>query len=583
MLLILVIVAIVVAVTAGGLSVYSLLREEDSPSEQTSKFMPADTQIYFSLNLRPGNDQLRKLRDILERFREHPNFQSKIDQLLDDAKVETGVDMEEDIFPWLGPELAIGFVNVVGSAVGAATGGAPLVVAMLGTSDSVQALSVIQDWTRYLAQEEGLKFVTGTYEGLTVFSEQDDEQHYVVMEDYVLFATDRDLLEDTIARVRDDNTTGSLYASPRFQQARDALPDRRISTLYVDSNAVWKDARLQLGDTLSAQVRRQLNDLIPDWVTVSGSLMDRGTRLVVSYATPKEVLETPIPATSRASARMLPPDTMAFVSFAVEPSLDELRKQLGDQKISELGPDPNETEAFASELGLDIDEESTLGHVLDQLLDRFKEALGLELEQDFLSWMTGEFSLALLPTDFRGLTTDPPSEALEAAAFVQFNAEERARVAAVMDDVVKLLEDEFGLQGDRVSYDGGAGMVFDLRELTGSAVYRPGYLVLGDHLIISTNADTLQLAASINQGQGDSLATEPEYSRVLGEVTGIGNSLIYVNIGEITKEAVAALDPEDRSEYQESVEPFVEPLRSLLMTADTQEDVSRFYIVLTVE
>ena len=70
---------------------------------------------------------------------------------------------------------------------------------------------------------------------------------------------------------------------------------------------------------------------------------------------------------------------------------------------------------------------------------------------------------------------------------------------------------------------------------------------------------------------------------MLGEVTGIGNSLIYVNIGEITKEAVAALDPEDRSEYQESVEPFVEPLRSLLMTADTQEDVSRFYIVLTVE
>ena len=583
LLLIMVIVLIVGAVTAGGLSVYSLLREEVPPSEQTSKFLPADTQIYFSLNLRPGNDQLRKFRDILARFRQHPNFQSKLDELLDNAKVETGVDLEEDVLPWLGPELAIAFVDVVGSAVGAATGGAPLVVAMLGTSDPVQALSVLQDWTRYLAQEEGLKFATETYEGFTVFSEQDDDQHYVVMEDYVLFATDRELLEDTIDRVRDDNTTGSLYASPRFQRARDALPDPRFSTMYLDSGAVWKDARLQLGDTLPAQVRRQFNDLIPEWVTVSGSLLDMGTKLVVSYAAPKEALETPIPANSQASARLLPPDALAYVSFAVEPSLDELRKQLGDQKISELGPDPYETEAVASELGIDIDEESTLGHVLDQLLDRFKEALGLDLEQDFLSWMTGEFSLALLPTDFRGLTTDPPSEALEAAAFVQFDAGDRDRVAAVMGDVVKLLEDGLGLQGDQVSYDGGAGVVFDLRELTGSAVYRPGYLILGDHLIISTNADTLELVASINQGQRDSLATGPEYSRVLGEVTGTGNSLVYVNIGEITKRAVAAIDPVDRSEYQESVDPFVGPLSSLLMTVDTQDDVSRFYIVLSIE
>ena len=315
LLLILVIVAVVGAATAGGLTTYLLLREEVSPSEQTSKFLPADTQIYFSLNLRPGNDQLKKFRDIFARFREHPNFQSKIDELLDDAMVETGMDLVEDVIPWLGPELAIAFVDVVGSAVGAATGGAPLAVAMLGTSDSVPALSVIQDWTRYLTQEEGLKFATETYEGLTVFSEQDDEQHYVVMEDYVLFATDRELLED-----------------------------------------------------------------------------------------------------------------------------------------------------------------------------------------------------------------------------------------------------EFGLQGDQVSYGGGAGVVFDLRELTGSAVYRPGYLILGVHLIISTNADTLELVASIIQGQSDSLATKPEYSRVLGEVTGTGNSLIYVNIGEITKGAVAALDPEDRSEYQKSVEPFVGPL-----------------------
>ena len=205
------------------------------------------------------------------------------------------------------------------------------------------------------------------------------------------------------------------------------------------------------------------------------------------------------------------------------------------------------------------------------------------LERDFLSWMTGEFAFALLPTDFKGISNDPPTDALQAAAFIQFDADKRDEVVGAMAKVVDLLQDNFDLQGEQVFYGDGTGVVFDLTDLVGSPVYHPGYLILGDHLSIATTRETLELVASIQQGQPDNLATDFEYSRVTQEVGGTMNPLIYVNIKEITQRAVAALDQDARQDYREKVEPFVGPMRALLMAGDTQQELSRFYVILSIE
>ena len=47
------------------------------------------------MNIRPGNDQLRKFSQIAERFRKHPNFQPKIDDLVQETKDETDIDLEK--------------------------------------------------------------------------------------------------------------------------------------------------------------------------------------------------------------------------------------------------------------------------------------------------------------------------------------------------------------------------------------------------------------------------------------------------------------------------------------------------------
>ena len=71
--------------------------------------------------------------------------------------------------------------------------------------------------------------------------------------------------------------------------------------------------------------------------------------------------------------------------------------------------------------------------------------------------------------------------------------------------------------------------------------------------------------------------------RLTKEVTGTRNPLIYANIGVIREAVITALDSEGLREYHDEVEPFVGPLRALLISQETQEGLINFSIILTIE
>ena len=275
LLLVLIVVAVLAVAIAGGLTAYFVLRTE-TVSEQTAKFLPADTQIYYSLNLRPGTDQLKKFRDILERFRQHPNFQEQIDDLYDEAEDETGVDLREEVLPWLGPELAVGVIDVVESAIAGAANGLPQYVVFVGTRDSEATSVVLEDFLGFLETKEDIKYERDTYREFLVWREPNSDERLALTDDYVLFASDMDLMEDTIDRIKTDDSSGSLFESDRFQAARDAIPFARFSMLYIDTDTIWKDALRLTDQDARNQLRDLFGDLIPEWVAVTTSFIDTG-------------------------------------------------------------------------------------------------------------------------------------------------------------------------------------------------------------------------------------------------------------------------------------------------------------------
>ena len=80
------------------------------PGEQTAQILPPDTDGYLSINLRPGLSQLQKMDAVFSNWSDNPALQTQLEELLGGLEFDTGISInfEEDILPWLGPELALG-------------------------------------------------------------------------------------------------------------------------------------------------------------------------------------------------------------------------------------------------------------------------------------------------------------------------------------------------------------------------------------------------------------------------------------------------------------------------------------------
>ena len=71
--------------------------EAKKPSEQTAKFLPEETVVYFSMNLRPGLGQLTKFMEIIRRFEENASFGDRSDEALEDIEDETDLALREEL------------------------------------------------------------------------------------------------------------------------------------------------------------------------------------------------------------------------------------------------------------------------------------------------------------------------------------------------------------------------------------------------------------------------------------------------------------------------------------------------------
>ncbi len=133
------------------------------PHEQTARYLPPDTQFYLSVNLRPGVDQLSKIKKIYDRFKTDEKFGEAIDDLFDQIEDDSRIDVREDVLPWLGPEIAIALVDFDISTESAE------IVGFFGTTDPEDTSRFLDRFLDYLEKEGETKFAEGSYKRYVKF------------------------------------------------------------------------------------------------------------------------------------------------------------------------------------------------------------------------------------------------------------------------------------------------------------------------------------------------------------------------------------------------------------------------------
>ena len=555
---------VVVAVVAVGLAMYfrlvpipgpilALLLDLKEP-EHSARYYPPDTLAYAWVTLAPGGGQLGDMQDIFERFSEYPAFVDLIDDLQDDFKEETGVDFEEDVMPWIGPEGGAGVIQIAdvtqhGLAFddGIEVWDNVTVGATVGIRDKDAAADFMVKWREYMSEATDANFVPGRHRGFDTWVDERAYQAYALTDDWLVFATDRKTLESILGRI-DGDDGGSLADTDNFKAARAALPERRFSSIYLDyEQAIELAEDFTLGlSPLAPGMPGPIAfaDQAPAWVAGSTTWVERGivtetvSPAITGFGLESRVLQEP--------AGLLPDDTLGFIAGAFDPDVDHWRVALAEYRLVDAPPWPELLDEINTALAeaspdrdITLDEDATLSDALDAGFDAVEEITGIDLEEDFFDHLAGEAMLAVQEFDFDDVEEDPAGNAIDAVAMLSYREDGKGELSDTMDEIPDLLEDYVGL--DAKSVDVGAkddATVFGFGLLgmmmpVGDIGYQPGYVLHDQYLTIGTTEQVLEAIVAIQKGERESLSSDSEYQRAVGSLTDGRQFLGYVDVSRI--------------------------------------------------
>src|SRR4051794_6383849 len=357
--------------------------------------MPKSSVFYLEAAVRPDGDQATAVTKLLSRVMRTGDPGAKLRRLIDEhlAAEQPGVTYEHDIAPWLGDRVGMTATNL-------ATG-EPGLVAAVTVRDVARAKAFVA------AQEARERAHKRAYHGTAYYAE-DDGSVTGVVEDFVVIAD----TEAGFKRAVDTAGGDGLSDVARFDDAVDELPSDRVGMLYVDPQRLADAAGAAAGDPTAAGVLSTAVDglgVITAFARAGEDTATLESRVTVQEGSTGAALASLAAGGAPDLVKSLPADSWAAFGMA----------KLGETLTSGL-------DSLAGGLG---------GAVLGGQL---QQRLGIDIQQDLLSWMgdVAVFVRGDTPAQVRGgLVVQATDEAKAAAALPRLVAAARSRGGVDFQDV----------------------------------------------------------------------------------------------------------------------------------------------------
>ena len=571
-------------VAAAAIAAYVLLPDvRGSEPESTARYFPEDTFIYSWATFSPGIGQGRRMLDLWNRFEELPKFEEVVDDLLEELEAETGIDVEEEVLPWVGPDLSLGVMNVTEESGD--------VVALIGVKDHDAASGFLRELLDYL-EEDGAELEQGDdIHGFEVWADWDSDTALALSGDWFLVASAEDALNDVLGLISGKQGR-SLADRPAFQEARTAMNDDRAMSLYIDL-----EATMDLFSGLSGSGAGVLSDVTgvdlapgadavgnlntPDWLAVSLGFIDRG--IVVDAVVPFGSDFLGGFALAEDPAKTLPDDTLFFGAGSFEPDMDRWRTELEKYTVADvLGPETADemTDMVSEDLEGDLSSDSTLAEAMDYVIDLIDDSVEIDLEEDLFDHLGGQAAVAVRDFDFDRME-DVESYAIDVVTALSYVAGGREGLMRTVDKLVDLLEEASGEEFPaRVARDIGAdheAVMFDVEDLVGETAYSPGYVFHGGYMVIGSTERALKAVVDARNGGRAALNGAREYQRARESLPDVVQLLMFLDLHRIIvqMEDLLGIDPD----YYEILQKGV---GAVAVSASADGDYSRASLVLTL-
>ena len=510
------------------------------PTEHSARFYPEDTFLYAYATLYPRGSQRKNMEDLWDRFNENRTFRQEIEDGREKWEEETGINLEEDIRPWLGPDFSAGIVRFDSND-------RPISVATVSVLDRQPAEIFLDQLTDYLEDSSGASFVGGTYQNYPTWTDEVRGYGYALTDDLLIAAFAEEELQDTLEEMLELATQESgpnLAGTQRFQEAMNELPKRRFASAYMNI----EDYHYLVTDD------PDFKDLLPDdfadedifpWASVAFQWEQRAVRTTTILQTRDSIQH---PDLTRPSER-LPENTMAYLAVPDEYDMDKVREKWEQypvpQDYAPLAPlnqlDFTPMPLFrTSGMGsTETEADQYMDELLDQALDRLEDFTGVDLETEVLDFLGPDTIMAIEAFDIEEFGDNPDENPLNITVSIGHDEGGEAALEASLREIANSLEEKVNIDQDPVNVGADSpARVIDLSDsITLIRAYTPGYVLHDGYLTFGTTEEALENIVSVQKGEAPALRSNREYQRAMDLLPRRREAEAWIDLNAIVKGA----------------------------------------------
>ncbi|MFN3928257.1 MAG: DUF3352 domain-containing protein, partial [Thermoflexus sp.] len=352
--------------------------------------------------------------------------------------------------------------------------------------------------------------------------------------DFVVMATQEKAFQAVVDRAGGQGEP--LSRSPRFQRVMEELPKQAVLLGYMDFPSMLETYRKILSQTPGAPSFEELLGAGPSGQILqamvgggfSGELLPEGIR--VQFVTviqreklsPEALKTLDVPGISERMLMRLPEDALLVLQM---PQIGETIRQTLD--AMRANPD------------------------MERQLQDMQSALGIDLEEDLLSWMTGDLALIL----HRVSTPAIPELPVGVSVLIETDRPEEAR--AGLERLERLLQIS-GIAVEEAEISGRPLRVLVDPSGTQVAAYAVGSEMVG----IGFPPEAL---AKVHPERSPERAIRenPRFQQVLRHLPGHRSGLLFVDAQGLWDLIGDLIPPSEREGFEQDVRPFLEPIKGI--------------------
>ena len=483
-------------------------------TNEAAKFIPADTAVYMVFS--PDPRQAIHLRRFQELFAGVPGPPVPVsdEQAQLFQSIGMDIDFAEDIQPWIGLEFSVAFLN----AEETIRRENPAAVFAIATRNQGKSDAFLQK-LREQQELDGVEFEVEEYRDVPVTYQLDawgrPELAYATFNRFVVLTTDLDAMHQAIDLAQGKGRR-PLARDETYQAVMAELPANRAGYVYLDGEQLTRGFYESLGFSGD---QRYLGDV--RGLGASIGLTGDGIRFDYALAYARKGMEQP--PNPHKALKATPADAFAYLSG------QNLKLTWNNVKEG-AGVEARDLEDIQYELGID-------------------------LERDLLSWMGGEYALALLP-DPDGFFGDPD---IPLSLLLLVEAEDRNLVERKVAQVADALAYSAVTGGFRTQEIGGVKMQIIEDEYSGGVI---GYGFVSDFLVIGTSWDALEAAVGAWEY---SLSKDATFKKVTSPLPDKNSGYFYLDVEQALEIIHDALSPYDQEQFDQNVRPFLDPIRAVAL------------------